>query len=216
MTAEPTWVRGALSRARFGPYLLKAGGDVDAALRLYWWNVDVSAAFYPSLHLLEVALRNALHARLSIMLQRTDWWKVAVRGNGMRLVEDAIAKVRDRKPLSSADDIVAELTFGFWASLISRRYDRTLSVPGLHQAFPHYRGRRNQLHNILWAMVLFRNRIMHHEPIHHRHLVADHATVRKLLGYLSPELVACVEPYDRVPAALRRRAAIFDSAGRRP
>jgi hypothetical protein len=212
MAADMHWISGALSMPRFAPYLARTSGDVDDALRLYWWNVEISGAFYTALHLLEVSLRNALHAHLTQLLRRGDWWTVAgLQENGLRTVTGATAKVRQRKALVSTDDVVAELTFGFWVSLISRKHDQTLWVPGLHRAFPHYRGSRSALHEALHTIMLFRNRIMHHEPIHHRHLDADHGTIRTLLGYLSPDLARRVEPRDRVPAVLLTRPAV--SAG---
>ncbi|WP_203923445.1 hypothetical protein [Rugosimonospora africana] len=76
----------------------------------------------------------------------------------------------------TADDVVAELQFGFWTSLLSNhrgsQYGRLLWVPTLHRSFPHYHGRRRDLHDNYEAMRLLRNRIMHHEPIHHRDLMA--------------------------------------------
>lgn len=105
----------------------------------------------------------------------------------------------------TADDIVAELSFGFWVSLTSKTYDRSLWVPYLHRAFPLYRGPRGRLHYDLQTMRLFRNRIMHHEPIHHRHLEADHQTILRLLGYLSPSLIDQLESYDQVVPTLGRR-----------
>jgi hypothetical protein len=45
MDIEPDWIRNALSPARFAPYLTKTAGDTTAAIQLYWWNVEISAAF---------------------------------------------------------------------------------------------------------------------------------------------------------------------------
>jgi hypothetical protein len=210
MTVEsPDWIREVLSTPRFAPYLAKTDGDVDAAIRLYWWNVEVSAAFYTPLHCLELGLRNALHERLRIRFGRVDWWAVApLSDNGSRTVSAAIQKIVGRGGrLYVADDIVAELSFSFWVSLVSRgaSYDRTLWVPALHRAFPYYKGRRQPLHDNLLAMVLLRNRIMHHEPIHHRHLHADHLKIYRLLGYISPSMAKELETLDRVSEVLRRR-----------
>lgn len=210
MTAEPPpWIREVLSTARFEPYLAKTGGDVAAAIRLYWWNVKVSAAFYAPLHCLELALRNAMHEQLSVELKRLDWWTAApLNDYGRRTVSVAIQKTSGRDGRSyTADDIVAELSFGFWVSLVSRgvSYDRNLWVPILHRAFPYYNGRRQPLHDNLLTMVLFRNRIMHHEPIHHRHLAADHAKIYRLLGYISPVVIQELEPFDRVGEVLKDR-----------
>jgi hypothetical protein len=208
MSSEQTWIRDTLSSPRFAPYLAKAGGDVTAALELYWWNVDVSAAFYTSLHCLEMALRNALHQRLIVAYGRPGWWEVApLPDNGHRKVHDALDKLSTRTRQSTEDDVVAELTLGFWVSMVSGVYHRDFWVPHLYKAFPHFRGPRGQLHKDLRTVLLFRNRIMHHEPIHHRHLEADHATILRLLGYLSPGMVKQLEAYDRVGAVLKLRPA---------
>ncbi|WP_129666020.1 hypothetical protein [Phytoactinopolyspora endophytica] len=210
MTAEPPeWIREVLSTPRFAPYLANSDGDVEAAIRLYWWNVEISAAFYTPLHCLELGLRNAVHDRLRIWFGRVDWWASApLSDNGRRIVASAVRKVGERVGRSyTANDIVAELSFGFWVSLVSRgaSYDRTLWVPALHRAFPYYQGGRKPLHDNLFAMVLLRNRIMHHEPIHHRHLHADHAKIYRLLGYLSPSMAKELEMLDRVSEVLQRR-----------
>lgn len=205
MEDRPTWIDSALSSARFAPYLAAADSDVDRALRLYWSNVEVSSAFYTALHVVEVAFRNALHTCLGTAFEQAEWWTSApLTSNGRLLVTKAEQQAARRRKTGHSD-VVTELSFGFWVSLLSRKYDRTLWVPHLNRALPHYRGRRDDLHRRLETVLGLRNRIMHHEPIHHRHLQADHATIYQLLGYLSPDLVACVAPLDRVPAALAVR-----------
>jgi hypothetical protein len=208
-TEPPDWVRHALSPARFSRYLATANNDVDAALRLYQWNLDVSSAFYAPLHWLEVGLRNALHGRLRDHFEREDWWSVApLSGNGQRKVGAARTKIsRRRRAEPSADDVVAELSFGFWVSLVSRgrNYDRTFWVPALHKAFPHYSGARSALHLELSTLLDFRNRIMHHEPIHHRDPTAYRDGIYRLLGYFAPAVVERVRELDRIPAVLERR-----------
>lgn len=206
MSTEPNWIRNSLSPARFAPYLARTRGDLAAAIELYWWNVGVSAAFYAPLHCLEMALRNAVHQQMVIEFGRTDWWEVApLSGSGLRIVAETQGKLATRGRPYTADDMVTELSFGFWVSFVSNTYDRSLWVPCLHKAFPHYRGPRRRLHRDLHTMLLFRNRIMHHEPIHHRHLTADHDTILRLLGYLSPGMAAQLASYDQVKAVLRQR-----------
>jgi hypothetical protein len=214
MTPEPDWIRDVLSSARFAPYLATVDGDTEAAVRLYWWNVDISAAFYTPLHCFEMALRNTFHQQLTAAYGRADWWAIApLPENGLRLVNEAKRKLAARSGSATADDVVAELSLGFWASLISRRYDRTLWVPHLHKAFPRYRGPRGRLHDQVHTVLLFRNRIMHHEPIHHRHLDADHQTILRLLGHLAPSMVDELRPNDQVAVVLSRRPKHAPSAG---
>lgn len=213
----PAWVHLALSPARFDPYRKACGGDTAAALRLYWWNIEVSGAFYGPLHCLEIALRNALHDRLRRMHGRFDWWAVApLDADGHRRVDQAKADLRWRGVVAPcADDVVAELTFGFWVSLLSRRYDRRFWVPVLHTAFPHYRGRRDDLHRDLNTMRLFRNRVMHYEPVHDRPLSQRHATLYRMLDHLGPDFAAEVRRLDRVPQVLASRGDVC-AGGRRP
>ncbi|ASO18614.1 hypothetical protein FHR81_003022 [Actinoalloteichus hoggarensis] len=99
---------------------------------------------------------------------------------------------------------MAELSLGFWVSLISRgqSYDRTLWVPALHRAFPHYQGKRKVLHDNLTTVRLLRNRIMHHEPVFYRDLRADHMKIKRVLGYISPRMVTLLAVVDRVDEVL--------------
>jgi hypothetical protein len=205
----PPWIHEVLSPPRFAPYLATTGGDAVAAVQLYWWNVEVSEAFYTPLHCLELTLRNSMHRKLQSRFVRPDWWSaVELTAYGTRTVSDAKRKLISRRTSSfGADDIVAELPFGFWVSLVSRgaSYDRTLWVPTLHLAFPHYHGKRQPLHDNLQSIVLLRNRIMHHEPIHHRHLEADHDKIYRLIAYISPAMAKELEARDRVNEVLGKR-----------
>lgn len=213
-THLPDWMLSAFSVPRLAPYLRACDDDATAATRLYWWNVEASAALYGSLHCLEVTLRNSLHDQLRTAYRRPDWWATApLNANGRRIVSKAREKCerRGHRP-APPDHMVAELSFGFWASLISggSAYDRRLWVPTLHKAFPHYRGRRDALYDGLWSLVLLRNRIMHHEPIHHRDLAADHAKIYRLLGHISPVAAREAQELDRFPAVLGYRQGTCD------
>lgn len=210
-TELPDWIRRAFSAPRMRPYLATSGQDERRAVALYWWNIEISAAFYGPLHCLEIALRNALHDQLILRYRRPDWWASApLTGHGVRLVTEAVLKCRRRGLVPPmADDVVAELSFGFWVSLLSNHrgssYDRNLWVPTLHRAFPRYSGPRVSLHQAFETMRLLRNRIMHHEPIHHRDLAADHRKLYRLLDAIDPVLATEVRVLDRIPKVLSRR-----------
>jgi len=42
----PVWFNQAFSPARLAPYLTATNGDGARVERLYWWNVEISSAFY--------------------------------------------------------------------------------------------------------------------------------------------------------------------------
>ncbi|WP_330182179.1 hypothetical protein OHB26_38630 [Nocardia sp. NBC_01503] len=203
----PAWFVQHFAAARLAPYLVAAHRDGVSAADLYVWNLKIAEAFYAPLHCLEISLRNSLHEQLKLKFGQERWWLVAPLDDHdeskIRKAESDIQRRSAGTPC--VDAIVAELSFGFWVSLLSRRYDRRLWVPALHKGFPHYRGPREQLRDNLQAMVLLRNRIMHHEPIHHRHLAADHVKIYVLLGYLGPELPVWLRTIDRVPETLALR-----------
>lgn len=216
MNGEPDWISEVVSVPRFAPYLTKTSGDLRSAIDLYWWNIAASAAFYAPLQCLEVALRNCTHRQLTGHFERSDWWEVApLNRSGLRIVSETREKLVGRGRAYTADDMVAEFSFGFWVSLVSGAYHRDLWVPVLHRAFPRHRQPRRALHADLRTVLLFRNRIMHHEPIHHRHLEADHATIIRMIGTLSPSMVDALVVYDTVGAVLSRRPA-SGSRGRLP
>ena len=146
-----------------------------------------------------------MHGRLRTMFGRQDWWVSApLDSDGQAKIQDARATLRRlRKNVDNPNSVVAELTFGFWVSLLASRYHRTLWVPGLARTFP--RARRADVHRDYRHVLTFRNRVMHYEPIHHRHLEADYATLRRLIGQLSKEALVEATAHDRVPVVLARR-----------
>jgi hypothetical protein len=159
-----------LSPERLAPYV-RAAGTVPAALRLHRWNTAVSAALFEDLANVEVVLRNALDERLQAWHVARhgsgDWWDDPDRVLEPQRHEDvAIAKARLTKPATHGR-ILAELNFGFWRFLLSRRYEATLWTPILRHAFPRLTPpRRGEIGDRLQRLNRLRNRIAHHEPVH--------------------------------------------------
>jgi len=109
-----------------------------------------------------------------------------------------------------ADQLVAELNLGFWVSLLGRgsNYETRLWRPALRWAFPGYSGTRQVLHRELDHLRTFRNRIAHYEAIYHRHLEADHQSVLRVIGHISPDVATWVAHNDRVTEVLARRVGV--------
>ncbi|MEV5440916.1 hypothetical protein AB0K80_33680 [Streptomyces sp. NPDC052682] len=63
--------------------------------------------------------------------------------------------------------VIAELSFGFWRSLLARQY-KTKLWPGLAGAFPHAPNRALEtVEDPVKQLHEFRNRIAHHEGTWH-------------------------------------------------
>ncbi|WFE62633.1 hypothetical protein [Micromonospora sp. WMMD714] len=205
-------VEQALSTSRLEPYIKAGGGGLAEGFELYEWNLSVSAAFFEVLAHLEVGVRNALHAQLVRLADRQDWWaspRMVLTPIAVDMLDKAVAEVSRRSSPGGPDHVVAALPFGFWAGLVSSghryNYEMTLWRPGLHRAFPGYRGTRSELHLRLNTLRLLRNRIAHHEPIYRRHLAADHDTILMLSNWIMPAFARWMASRSRVPDLLSSR-----------
>ena len=197
-------VARVLGPDRLAGYLTDSGGDTGRSLRLYAWNAALASAFLPAIGVVEVALRNAIHERLTIHFG-IDWF------------DDAAFLAIDSVPFTShiarakrhiatggkvitPPRIVAQLMFGFWVALLRPTYARSV-WPILRPAFPPYT-RRRRIADALDPLVVFRNRIAHHEVIYDRQPRAMYERLKVGAGLLSPRLDEWVEHHARVSQLL--------------
>jgi hypothetical protein len=220
-----------LSAERLAPYRAAAAGDLSRAMFFYERNSELSAAFWAVLGDLEVVVRNAMDERLRAWsvaeYGKPDWYRdrgglftaqtarevAAARRRAGAAGGAGTAGAAGRRP-ESGGRVVAELPLGFWRYLLSSRYERTLWLPCLRDAFPGIRGvgMRRDVHDALRDLHLLRNRIAHHEPIHNRPLVELHAVLLTTAGWVCPTTRDWIAGRSRLPALL---AAENDSdAGR--
>lgn len=206
---ELTSLPSLVSTDRFETYLEAVGRDTDRALRLYCWNIEASGAWWGPFHVLEVAVRNSVHSRLVARTGRPDWWHstgLSLKGDHPKRLREAVDRAsRDHAGNSTAGHVVAQLSLGFWIGLLANRYHQHLWIPDLRQAFPHYNGRRDDLHQSLERLRKLRNRVAHHEPVFARDLGADHRMILDMLGYINPEAQTWVADHSRVPIVLAER-----------
>ena len=204
-----------LTPDRLGTYQRACQGDPAQALRLYTWNISVASAFWGSFNVLEVSLRNAVHAELGALAGQEDWWHTALPLHPFeqkRVVDAQLAAQRAQGKGLQTGHVVAELSLGFWTGLLANKYHQRLWVRALHQAFPHITGKRRDLHKKLETLRKLRNRIAHHEPIFARNLAADHQRLLAVLGTISPAAVEWAKRHSRVPETIARRQAVIDGS----
>lgn len=192
----------------------------DTALDLtacYLWNMALSEALYPTLQALEVGLRNSLHAAATAHFG-TDMWfeprRNIIRSQDSWQVNKAIAKVQ---PIVTAGRVIHALNFGFWTTLMDRRYEVHFWRPLIKPTFPampkHIRTRRDLSRRFNQIREL-RNRIFHHERIwdwtyNGRDLVQQHQDIREALGWVSPVLLNTMGLFDRFPDTFTAGTAPF-------
>jgi hypothetical protein len=202
-----------LSSERLVPYKQAAGGDLEAALRLYEWNARVGSAFLEVLGHVEVVLRNALDRQLAMWhaaQQLSGPWYLDPLGLLDERRRDDVAAARRRlqreAKQATRDRIVAELPFGFWRFLLGRRYQNSLWTQALRHAFPGLKtGKRADAYELVDGLSHLRNRIAHHEPVHHLPLPAMHEDLLQLAGFIDFSVRLWIVAVSRVPEVLLRR-----------
>lgn len=201
-------LEGSISLNRLSTYLKATHFDKEAALRLYLWNSEVSSAFHLPLQGLEIALRNALHSALAAKYQRADWYEQApLDARANELVEKAKTEVTQTHGAANVPHVVAELSFGFWLSLLGKKYHQTLWIPALGKVFSSPRKSRGDVNNALQPLRLLRNRIAHHEPVFARHLSADYANIIQTLTWINKDKAGWIDYHSTVKDVLNRRPA---------
>ncbi|QQQ76619.1 Abi family protein [Saccharothrix sp. 6-C] len=221
------WIEGWLSAPRFAVYLQAAGQDRRLAVELYEWNTAISSAFHHDLAHLEVGLRNAYDRALmrGVGPNGQHWVfqphaffppQMKTASNGKRV--DDNQKSRDQlnhaiqqatparmtaaQPASGK--VIAELSFGFWRYLTSRRQHQPLWVPYLHHAFvpgtarSTVDGHVDKLHRL-------RNRVAHHEPLTGLDLKDRYSRVLALAALIDPLLEVYISNNSPCPQLLAAR-----------
>ena len=189
---EGEWVFSWQSAERFAPYLTAEDRNlgINKALVLYEWNINASLSLLRDIAHFEIALRNHYDATFQRYWNGDRHWLLSddspvrtplirtrkkIDGNkklkiksdvnfkNRKSIEIAIKKIGQNQ--ATPGKIIAELTFGFWASLTADTRNDTVWIPYLHHAFPAGTNRKVIDSNINTINTI-RNRIAHHEPLY--------------------------------------------------
>lgn len=205
-----------LSTDRFSTYLLWACGDVALAERLYSYNVQLSADFYSSLHMLEIALRNKADEALTQNFG-ANWLTDAhvLRDQyQQRCVAEAQATLRRDGKAATHSQIIAELNLGFWSSLFGKGSNH-LWGQVLRTIF-HTQGlKRSDIAEKLRNLRRLRNRVAHYEPILAQPLSELHADVLRLTSWMSVDASAWITAHSNVAYPATPHIVIDPISGRR-
>ncbi len=163
-----------LSAARWKAFR-KNCDSVDSACSLYEQNVRFCARYYITVHFFEITLRNEINARLCQGIGER-WFEQpgALIFPQTRQLNDAVQRLKKQgKRIIYSDDVVSELTLGFWVGILRKNYEQKQQYwrKFLYCGFsgrPAGYGRK-ELFNRFDSIRHFRNRVFHHERIVHQH-----------------------------------------------
>ena len=140
------------------------------------------------------------------MTGREDWYAVFPTTPGLsnlnRYITKAAKQIAGRHEIVTPSKIIAELTLGFWVSLLNAEYELLL-WKHLRRAFPympkHLRQRKN-VSSPLNSFRSFRNRVFHNESICWcmKRVTEIHNELYQLMGWINKDLPAWALSMDRV------------------
>jgi hypothetical protein len=193
-----------LSQVRLEAYRPAGASDLEM-LTNYFWNIDLAEGLVPSLHGIELALRNTIHTGLTNLHGTEMWFRQPGLLDSWHTTEFNKAHSRVAKnPPVTAGKLVAELNFGFWTGLLGGSYEQPLWKPNgyalLRAAFPHVATSRKNIYGRLTAIRELRNRVFHHEAIWHRpNLGGEHNDIHQAINWISPALHRAIHSVDNFP-----------------
>ena len=204
MNDESQDINGAISAEKFRRFLRASKGNKEAARTLYLWNVRCSSHLFAGLHLWEIGMRNRIDAYLrgELCLDWTaDFEDSSVFEDYQKMqiyrARQKVKRQRGQRPPHGA--IVAELTAGFWVSLLSKKYSVTLKInKNLNNIFPFYKSKdRASLHEKFTGHLKIRNRIAHHEHMLDYDIIGEWASIGQSIRWTCPILHMM---YQRLPS----------------
>lgn len=204
MKREIDFISEAFSDQRLKKYIRLYDGDETKAVAHYKANLALAESLYTSLSVFEVTLRNALSRELERMMGRKDWYAVFPSNPALKsLISEvtiAIKHISQRREMVSPDKIVAELTFGFWVTLLNSEYELTL-WKGLRLAFPYMPKKDRKRRNVSSpcnALRKLRNRVFHHEAIcwDLDYIMDIHSRLVMVLGWMNADMPAWLDEID--------------------
>lgn len=214
MEYNKQFLEKVFSNKRMERYFALYPNDENRAIKHYQSNIKLAEAFYTSLSILEVALRNALSRELETMTGRVDWYAVFPNTPGLsnlnRYITKASKQIAGRHESITPSKIIAELTLGFWVSLLNAEYELIL-WKDLRRAFPYLEKKKRQRKNVsapLNRFRAFRNRVFHNESIcwNMQRVYEIHEELLLILSWINkdlPKLLADIDRFGDVHAVIK-------------
>jgi len=202
-----TKLKQALSTERLAAYQQRLEQDGNRNLfSHYAWNMALSESLYPVLQALEVTLRNSIHSAAHQHFGRDDWYNnhhIIRHPNDIGALNKAKGMLNRQRKALDPGRIVAELNFGFWTSMLDKRYEQVLWPQLIKAAFPCMPRKirtRKVLSQRFHKIRQLRNRIFHHEPIWYwQDLPQQHEQILEAISWIEPAVKDLVMTVDRFP-----------------
>jgi hypothetical protein len=206
------------SAPRMNSYFRTMFGNREMAVQLYRWNSELASAYWEAIAYVEVALRNLIDEKMTLRqnsLGRDSHWifddffelgrskdSHEPPSQPFKEISDAMRRVRSNKKPMTPDQIISELSFGFWHQMLSKK--QLFLWPGLASGFKNAPSRsQSYISNLTFEIRNLRNRIGHHHRLDSHSAIFNFELILQLARAIDEELAAWIVEGSRVDELLK-------------
>lgn len=201
----------------FDPYSSSVNNFADA-LNIYQLNVQLCEAMYPCLHTIEMTLRNSIHTVLKNKYGQ-EWFfclTLQLTEHEREEINKAIEKLQRRGYIEISDRVVSEMTFGFWKSLIQKKfYEESIWKPCCKSIF--IRAKPGELdlkiiRNKIQIILYLRNKVFYHECIcNDEKLCEIYEDIYRFIFWMNPKIFTWAKSFDRFTEVYSKTSKLLDN-----
>ncbi|GHU28729.1 hypothetical protein FACS1894152_6690 [Bacilli bacterium] len=187
-----------ITRERLEPYLKLTNGDFEMAVRLYVLYTKINESLYFPLQNVELTVRNSFYK--IIAEKYGDNWifdtKYLLKGrdksNDLLIKQINLAIERKKRKQINIDDLISNLSFGFWTTLLDSNFEVFFWRPCLRKLFRKSSNvlLRKEIQTEIKFIKEARNRIFHHENLLKYNLLDTYNKITSFIGLISEEFAS--------------------------
>jgi hypothetical protein len=191
--------------------------DFTDALDIYQINIQLCEAFYPCFHTIEITLRNSIH---NVLKEKhgQDWFScntLMLDDYERQEIDKAIEKLRRRGYVNISNNIISEMSFGFWKSLIQKKiYENSIWKPCCRSIFFYAKSHELDLkimRDKIKKILYFRNKVFHHESVWNQEDICSiYTDIYQLIFWINPKVFTWSKKFDRFTEVYHKTSKLLD------
>lgn len=196
-----------ISQKRANAYKLNAADTSADILNRYLENIKIGECFYPLLNFLEISLRNRIND--VFVYDFGEEWIIDndfFDGETKETIDKTRDKLLDRGKSPTNYRLVAELNFGFWSNLFTKKYHVIWQQEQrVKRVFVNSKLSIKEIQSDLEIIRKFRNRVFHFETIYTHNPNRCYGLIMKYLSALSPcdDFIQVINTFDNLRVLLK-------------
>ena len=198
-----------LSEDRLRSYLDFTNNDIERAIKLYELNIKISNSFNYPLEILEVILRNSINSIL-IKYYGNKWYEEDFLLNKHKeAIKDVIDLLKQNKKDINLNNIISNVSFGFWVDFFHLKYVNILSdklkmISNINTSPFNLYNKLSKVKNNI------RNRIAHRENMIKYDIMNNYGSILQLISFIDKDIARYVDKNSDLKSLYLQHKDILD------